>query len=421
MIFTNEDLEQIPFTSKKYANQKSMYIHKAAVDKDHIYSLISQEAHMKALNDFGWSAAYNLWVYLCCNQDGYIENFSPTHIGQLAHKDRRTIQRAVKELEDKGYLFQVAENDYIFFENPNDNGCDIDATSLGCSTSVTSLNINKEENLDKKRCDIDATGGATSVSQGATLVLQECDTGVYSNIINNIDNINNNIELSSQDKSAKATHLFKESHVITKCDKGVITKCNNGENDNMDKVVHMDKVVQVSKNNEIKNQHGQSCPHDMDNLVHPTWTKLSTNMDKVVHSNITYNTYNNTIDNTKLSSHNSSTEVENCFKESHVITKCNNETCDTGATGFVYNSRIDGEKDIDKVVHVLDKDELRPIHTSDGAVVELPIRNILDGLKDALTNKKNESTIKEIREKCDLTEKQKKDIDDTLDFWELDW
>ena len=180
MIFTNEDLEQIPFTSKKYANQKSMYIHKAAVDKDHIYSLISQEAHMKALNDFGWSAAYNLWIYLCCNQDGYIENFSPTHIGQLAHKDRRTIQRAVKELEDKGYLFQVAENDYIFFENPNDNGCDTSATSLGCSTSVTSLNINNEENLDKKGCDIDATGGATSVSQGATLVLQECDTGVLS-------------------------------------------------------------------------------------------------------------------------------------------------------------------------------------------------------------------------------------------------
>lgn len=321
MIFTNEDLEQIPFTSKKYANQKSMYIHKAAVDKDHIYSLISQEAHMKALNDFGWSAAYNLWVYLCCNQDGYIENFSPTHIGQLAHKDRRTIQRAVKELEDKGYLFQVAENDYIFFENPNDNGCDTSATSLGCSTSVTSLNINKEENLDKKGCDIDATGGATSVSQGATLVLQECDTGVYSNIINNIDNINNNIELSSQDKSAKATHLFKESHVITKCDKDVITKCNNGENDNMDKVVHMDNVVQVDSSS----------------------------------------------------------------------------------------------------AYTLSKDELRPIHTSDGAVVELPIRNILDGLKDALTNKKNESTIKEIREKCDLTEKQKKEIDDTLDFWELDW
>ena len=190
----------------------------------------------------------------------------------------------------------------------------------------------------------------------------------------------------------------------------------------MDKVVHMDKVVQVSKNNEIKNQHGQSCPHDMDNLVHPTWTKLSTNMDKVVHSNITYNTYNNTIDNTKLSSHNSSTEVENCFKESHVITKCdngeneqdesvitkcNNETCDTGATSLVYTSRIDGEdnKVGSSSTYVLSKDELRPIYTSDGTVIELPIRNILDGLKYALTNQKNENVLREISEKCDLTDK----------------
>lgn len=296
-----------------------MYIHKAAVDKDHIYSLISQEAHMKALNDFGWSAAYNLWVYLCCNQDGYIENFSPTHIGQLAHKDRRTIQRAVKELEDKGYLFQVAENDYIFFENPNDNGCDTSATSLGCSTSVTSLNINKEENLDKKGCDIDATGGATSVSQGATLVLQECDTGVYSNIINNIDNINNNIELSSHNSSTKVENCFKESHVMpSRIDE---------ENGNMDNSVHIDKVVH------------------MDNVVQ------------------------------------------------------------VGSSS----------------AYTLSKDELRPIHTSDGAVVELPIRNILDGLKDALTNQKNEKVLREISEKCDLTEKQKKEIDDTLDFWELDW
>lgn len=268
-----------------------MYIHKAAVDKDHIYSLISQEVHMKALNDFGWSAAYNLWVYLCCNQDGYIENFSPTHIGQLAHKDRRTIQRAVKELEDKGYLFQVAENDYIFFENPNDNGCDTSATSLGCSTGATSLNINKEENLDKKRCDIDATGGATSVSQGATLVLQECDTGVYSNIINNIDNINNNIEFS---------------------------------------------------------------PYDL------------------------------------------STKVENHCEE---------------------NSSY-GD-DMNKDVHPLSKDEIRPIYTRDGCKYDLSISCILDGLSNALSNRKNEDVLKEISEKCDLTDKQRSEIEDTIELWRL--
>lgn len=301
MILTNEDLEQIPFTSKKYANQKSMYIHKAEVDKDHIYSLINQEAHMKALNDFGWSAAYNLWVYLCCNQDGYIENFSPTHLGQLAHKDRRTIQRAAKDLEDKGYLVRVGANDYIFFENPSDNGCDIGATGFeGCDMSVAGSNL--RENKGATLVLQGATSmshSATPMSQGATSVLQDCDTGVYSNIINsinNIDNIKDNIKFSPHDNSTKVDYHFEEN-----LNSHVITKCNNGENGK------------------------------------------------------------------------------------------------------------------------LDKSEKRKIITSDGMSVELPIENILSGLKDALANKKNESVIREIRERCDLTDNQKSEIDGVLDFWELDF
>lgn len=107
-------------------------------------------------------------------------------------------------------------------------------------------------------------------------------------------------------------------------------------------------------------------------------------MDKVVHSNITYNTYNNTIDNTKLSSHNSSTEVENCFKESHVIAKCDN-----------------GENEQDD--NILSKEEERKIYTTNGDTFNLPIENILSGLKLILRNKQNEGVIREIREKCDLS------------------
>lgn len=306
---TLEDISNIDFKPAKYANQKSIYTNKA---NDGTYGIIRVDANIEAVRNLkNEGQAYALWMYLNCNQDGYIEAFSPQHIANLWDMDVKTVRRAFAALEKHGYLENIGQNHYIFYESLLDN-----------------------------------------------------------------------------------TNMDKVVHV--------------------DKVVHMDKVVQVNKNNEIKNQHGQSCPHDMDNLVHPTWTKLSTNMDKVVHSNITYNTYNNTIDNTKLSSHNSSTEVENCFKESHVYTSRTD-----GENGNMDN--LLREASVDKVVHVLGKDELRPIHTSDGAVVELPIRNILDGLKDALTNKKNESTIKEIREKCDLTEKQKKEIDDTLDFWELDW
>ena len=208
-------------------------------------------------------------------------------------------------------------------------------------------------------------------------VITKCnneENGEDGSVITKCNNVN---KINDENKDKNPVITKRNNDVITKCDKGVITKCNN-------------RLLQ----NVIRNN--------------------------------TNNTYN-TIDNTEFSPHDNSTKVdyhfeENLSHEESVITKCNNETCDTGATSLVYTSRIDGKNDnMDKVVHVLDKDELRPIHTSDGVVVELPIRNILDGLKDALTNKKNESTIKEIREKCDLTEKQKKEIDDTLDFWELDW
>lgn len=334
---TLEDISNIDFKPAKYANQKSIYTNKA---NDGTYGIIRVDANIEAVRNLkNEGQAYALWMYLNCNQDGYIEAFSPQHIANLWDMDVKTVRRAFAALEKHGYLENIGQNHYIFYESLLDN-----------------------TNMDK------------------------------------------------------VVHVDKVVH--------------------MDKVVHssntnMDNVVQVNEKDEIKNQHGQSCPHDMDKVVHPTWTKLSTNMDKVVHSNITYNTYNNTIDNTKLSSHNSSTKVENCFKESHVITKCdngengqdgsvitkcNNETCDTGATGFVMPSRIDGEN---RDVCVLSKDEFRPIYTSDGVVVELPIRNILDGLKDALTNQKNEKVLREISEKCDLTDRQKNDIDDTVELWRL--
>lgn len=182
----------------------------------------------------------------------------------------------------------------------------------------------------------------------------------------------------------------------------VITKCNNGDDEG-------DSSVITKRNNDVITK----CDKGV-------ITKCNNPLLQNVIRNNTYNTYNNTIDNTEFSPHDKSTKVDYHFEEnlSHgesVITKCNNETCDIGATGFVYTSHIDGENG------KLDKSEKRKIVTSDGMSVELPIENILSGLKDALANKKNESVIREIRERCDLTDNQKSEIDDVLDFWELDF
>ena len=219
-------------------------------------------------------------------------------------------------------------------------------------------------------------------------VITKCnneENGEDGSVITKCNNVN---EINDENKDKNPVITKRNNDVITKCDKGVITKCNN-------------RLLQ----NVIRNN--------------------------------TNNTYN-TIDNTEFSPHDNSTKVdyhfeENLSHEESVITKCNNETCDTGATGFVYTSRVDEKNDnMDNFVHmdnsvqvgsssayVLSKDELRPIHTSDGAVVELPIRNILDGLKDALTNQKNEKVLREISEKCDLTDKQRSEIEDTIELWRL--
>lgn len=226
-------------------------------------------------------------------------------------------------------------------------------------------------------------------------------------------------------------YSFVEYPVITKCnneenreDGSVITKCNN-VNETNDENKDKNPVI-TKRNNDVITKCDKGVITKCDNRL----------LQNVIRNN-TNNTYN-TIDNTEFSPHDNSTKVdyhfeENLSHEESVITKCNNETCDTGATGFVYTSRIDGKNDnMDNFVHmdnsvqvgsssayVLSKDELRLIHTSDGAVVELPIRNILDGLKDALTNQKNEKVLREISEKCDLTDKQREEIDNTIELWRL--
>lgn len=183
----------------------------------------------------------------------------------------------------------------------------------------------------------------------------------------------------------------------------------DGEKENKDKnSVYTPRIDAV-----VPSRIDASIPHVQRNNINSIIDNINNNIELSFHNSSTVNSLR------ELPARGASVKVENCFKESHVITKCNNETCDTGATSLVYTSRIDGEDD--KVGSILSKEEERKIYTTDGDTFNLPIENILSGLKLVLRNKQNEGVIREIREKCDLTEEQKKEIDDILDFWELDW
>jgi hypothetical protein len=176
----------------------------------------------------------------------------------------------------------------------------------GYDFDLSSAAVEKEYGIKIRQYN---TGVAELIEKGFLKLLDNNNNYSFVEypVITKCNNVN---ETNDENKDKNPVITKRNNDVITKCNKGVITKCNN-------------RLLQ----NVIRNN--------------------------------TNNTYN-TIDNTKLSSHNYSTEVENCFKESHVITKCdngengqddsvitkyNNETCDTGAIGFVMPSRIDGEND----------------------------------------------------------------------------
>lgn len=301
-------------------NQKHIVVSKAPCDVAHIYTMRNKESEAYASRTLG-NAAYRMWTYLSSHQDGYGFDLSSAAVEKEYGIKIRQYNTGVAELIEKGFLKLLDDNNnYSFVEYPVITKC------------------NNEEN------------------------------GEDGSVITKCNNVN---EINDENKDKNPVITKRNNDVITKCDKGVITKCNN-------------RLLQ----NVIRNN--------------------------------TNNTYN-TIDNTEFSPHDNSTKVdyhfeENLLYEDDVITKCNNGE----------NDNMDKVVHMDNVVQVgsssaytLSKDELRPIHTSDGAVVELPIKNILDGLKDALTNQKNEKVLREISEKCDLTEEQKNEIDNTIELWRL--
>ena len=301
-------------------NQKRIITHRIACDGNIPYTVRRRDIEAYAartLNDAG----FKMWLYMSANKDGYDYNLSAAAVEKEYGIKVKQYRNGIQNLIDNDFLVAIGDsNDFNFIEYP-----------------------------------------------------------VYTSRIDEKDKTVDN------DKN----QIYETSVMPSRID---------GEKENKDK----NSVYTPRTDAVVPSRIDASTPH------------VQTSSIRHVQRNNINSIIDNINNNIELSSHNSSTKVENCFKESHVYTSRTD-----GENGNMDNSLR--EASMDNIVHILDKDELRPIHTSDGAVVELPIRNILDGLKDALINKKNESTIKEIREKCDLTEKQKKEIDDTLDFWELDW
>ena len=101
----------------KYSNQKTLKIKRNNVDKNtkEIYLYIYKDSIIKAANELN-GAAYKLYTFLMINADGYELDFSPQYIENIYGMNRGTVHKALKELETKGFIKQIADNKYALYE-----------------------------------------------------------------------------------------------------------------------------------------------------------------------------------------------------------------------------------------------------------------------------------------------------------------
>ena len=101
----------------KYSNQKTLKIKRNLVTKNtkEVYLCIYKDSIIKAAAELN-GAAYKLYTFLMINADGYELDFSPQYIENIHGMNRGTVHKALKELETKGFIKQIADNKYALYE-----------------------------------------------------------------------------------------------------------------------------------------------------------------------------------------------------------------------------------------------------------------------------------------------------------------
>ena len=105
----------------KYYNQKDITCMKA--DKvEPPYMTFSEKEFVDVCHTFKGNASVVLvWQYLMKNKNGYCLEFSSKACSNFTALSENTIRKAIKELEDKCYLVNVVENQYLCFTAPLGN------------------------------------------------------------------------------------------------------------------------------------------------------------------------------------------------------------------------------------------------------------------------------------------------------------
>lgn len=105
---------------QKNANQRTIVIHREIPKKDSgkTFLMVYEDVITQASRNIKGEVAFKLFLYLLANQDNFSLIYSPQHFANTYGVCLDSAKKAIKALMDVGYIQQVSNLLYSFYENP---------------------------------------------------------------------------------------------------------------------------------------------------------------------------------------------------------------------------------------------------------------------------------------------------------------
>ena len=105
------------------ANQKNITTHITYSLKQGGFIGIPRDLFFAKMRELNGGSTFSVWCYLCDNQDGYSEDFSPTYVSELTGYSTKSIRTAINKLIEEKYLVPRTEGTryYDFYPDPGSN------------------------------------------------------------------------------------------------------------------------------------------------------------------------------------------------------------------------------------------------------------------------------------------------------------
>ena len=101
-----------------YGNKRQIKINREKVsnkDTGRLYLCAYQDNIQFAIQDLS-ASAFKCYLVFLMQKDKFVMDYSPEYIASIAKVCRDTARKAMRELQEKGYLIQIDEKHYDFYE-----------------------------------------------------------------------------------------------------------------------------------------------------------------------------------------------------------------------------------------------------------------------------------------------------------------